>query len=103
MAHSVAIDDDFLVIASDAALCHFEAHEFALHAFSFLSCQCLAAIEVTFIQLAYPTEVRLKQRGGLVDVVAVERHSGFESESVTRGESTRQHAGWCFRLSRVKN
>src|SRR5215213_2063902 len=103
MAHSVAIDDDFLVIACNTAVRYFEAHEFALNAFSFLIGQRLATGEVAFIQLAYPAEVRFEQRGGLIDVVAIERHAGFESESVARGESTRQHAGWCIRLSGFEN
>src|ERR1044072_498968 len=103
MAHAVAIDQNFLVIARDSAVRHFEAHEFALHAFGFLTCERLATGKVALIQLAYPTTVRLEQRGGLVDVVAVERHSCFEPQSVARGESTRQHAGWRARLSRVEN
>src|SRR6185503_6673772 len=103
MSNALAINEDFLVIACNTAISYLEADEFALHAFFFLACERLAPGEVAFIQLAYPTEVRFEQRRGLVDVVAVERHARFESQSVARGQTTRQHACWCAGFSGVQN
>src|SRR5215213_5276613 len=89
MSNSLAVNEDLLVIASNATLCHLEAHELALHAFLFLTRQRFAAGEVALIQFAYPSEIRFEQCGGVVDVVAVERHSGFESQSITRCQAAR--------------
>src|SRR5215213_2934822 len=79
LSNSFAIDDYVLVIARDAALCHFKTDQLALHAFLFLLRECFATGEVAVIQFANPTEVCFEQRGRIVDVVAVKRHACFES------------------------
>ena len=59
---------------------------------SFCFCERLAPDEVALVELADPAEVGFEERVLFVDLVAVERHRGFEPQRVARGESAGQDA-----------
>src|SRR2546421_8002707 len=77
----------------DAAVDHLESSQFAARSFRFLTLQDIASEEVALLDLDDPAKVGLEGRGGLVDVVAVERHLRFEAKRVARAKSARFRSG----------
>ena len=61
--------------------------------FCLLAREHVAADEVALVELHDPAEVGLERGGGVVDVVAVERHLRLEAQRVARAEAARLHAG----------
>ncbi len=80
---------DRVLIAGDAPVDHLESDQQSRHARATLLQEDVAADEIALVELADPGEVRLQDRGRVVDVVAVERHFGFEPQRVARCEPRR--------------
>src|SRR5829696_7597350 len=100
LSNSLTFYDNFLIVARNTAFSHLETGELALHATFFLTCQRFAADEVALIQLANPSEIRLKESSGFVNLVTVQSHSRFESQRIAGSESTGNDPG---RRARVKD
>src|ERR1043166_1264376 len=84
---------DAIPMARDAAsVVGHEADELARDSLLLLPDECIASDEVALGELDEPAEVGLEGRGGVVDVVAVERHPHLEAERVAGAESRRRHA-----------
>src|SRR5436305_1173091 len=79
--------DDRVAVAADPAVDHLEADQLPPRPLRLLALQDVAAVEVALIQLDDPGQIRFQRRGGVVDVVAVERHPGFEAQRVARAEA----------------
>src|ERR1051326_4921701 len=101
--NALVVDDYFLIVARDAAVRDFKPNQLSFHALGFLLGQGFAADEVAFIEFTNPAEVCFEQRGGFVDLVAVERESGFEPERVAGSETAGQHALVAAEVSGVKD
>src|SRR5579883_40610 len=91
-AGGLAIEEHFVAIAADAAAAHLEADELARNAGLLLLHEGVAAEEIAFVELDDPIEAGFERRDGRVDLVAVERHFGFEPEGVARAETARADA-----------
>ena len=77
-------------MARDPALDHFEARQFSLRPFGLLTLEDVASHEIAFFELDDPGEVGFQRGGGVIDVVAIERHLRFEAERVARAEAARR-------------
>ena len=74
----------------DPAIDHFESDEFAPRPLRSLALEDIASHEVALFELDDPAEVRFERRGGVVDIISVQRHLRFEAKRVARAESA-----WC--------
>src|SRR5436305_7962455 len=85
--------DDLIAVAADSAIDHLESDELPARPFRLLALQDVAAVKVALVDFHDPPEVGFERRGGLVDVVAVERHLRFQAQRVARAEAARFRAG----------
>src|SRR5258708_7794808 len=86
-------DVGVVAVAADAAIEHLEADDFPLRAARLLLAQRARADKVVFLPAHDPVQVRFHSRRRLVDVVAVEAHTGFEAQRVARTETARDDVG----------
>src|SRR5579859_4718970 len=93
-----AVDEDFITIAGDAAPAHLKPHELAAYAAFLLPKQGCAADEISFIELDDADQVRLERRDGGVNLMAVERHFGFQPQRVAGAETAGFYAELLARL-----
>src|ERR1041385_8979114 len=91
-ADLLAAVDDRVSVPGDAAVDHLESDQFPARSLDLFALQHVAAVEVSLFELHDPAEVRLERRGGVIDVVAVERHLRFETQRVARAEAARFRA-----------
>src|SRR5262249_18781409 len=90
-----------VVVAGDAFIGHFETDELARQSFFFLLKEAITPYEIAFVQFANPAQVRFKHGCRAVNVVAIERHLGFEPESVARRQAAGQNAVWLARFENL--
>src|SRR5262245_8549774 len=86
------VDEYRIVVAGDAFIGHFKTDELALQSFFFLSGEAIAPNEIALVQFANPAKVGFEHGRRAVNVVAVERHLGFEPERVARRQAAGQNA-----------
>src|SRR3989442_15984924 len=67
-----AADQDGKAVASDPAVRHYQTDQFFAQPLSRLFEQRLAADEIPFLELAYPSQVGFENRGHLVELVTIE-------------------------------
>src|SRR5205823_12724168 len=87
--HLPAVEEDGKLVARDRLrLRHLESHETPLHTLKLLPLQRLLPRERrALVELHDKRQTRFVRRGGVIDVVAVERQAGLEAQRVTRAQS----------------
>src|SRR5574340_753723 len=87
-AGGLSVEKDRIAVAGDAPANDLEADQFPRGTAGLLRRQHGPPVEVPFriVERDDPAEARLDKRGGLVHVVAVEHHLGFEPQRVPRPE-----------------
>src|SRR5205823_13401886 len=85
-----------IIIARDAALDHFQAHQLAAQWLLLQLFQRAAAYEVArLLQLAPTIQTRFPHVYALRNLVSVKRQLGFEPQRVARAQAARQDAEFC--------
>src|SRR5207244_3648035 len=70
-----------------------EADELAARALRFLALEDVASHEITLVKFHDPAKVGFERRGGVVDVISVERHLRFETQRVSGPQTAWRHTG----------
>ena len=76
-----------VAVAGDGAVEHFEADNLPGDALGLLAHQHVAADELALVPADNPAQITLHDRAGLVHVVAVQAHGGFEAQRVARPQA----------------
>src|SRR6185369_12960690 len=88
----LSLDENVLAVASNSSIAHFKSDQLSPDAFFLLLCQPFAPDEITFVQFGDPTQVGFQQGRGLINLMTIQAHAGFESQRVSCCQTARQHA-----------
>src|SRR5690606_1221477 len=80
------------IVTRDAAVDQFETDDLAFNAGFFHFGNDIAADEIAFIKFCYPAESGFERRDLVAEFMAVKRHSGFEPQRISSGQSRRKNA-----------
>src|SRR5262249_44527951 len=87
-----AIEKHFVAIAADAPAAHLKPDQLARDSAFLLLRQRIAANELALLEFHDPPEVCFERGDRGIDLVSVERHLGFQPQSITSAQSARLDA-----------
>src|SRR6185295_10471692 len=77
-AEVLSLNENVLAVASNSSIAHFKSDQLLPDAFFLLFCQWFPPDEITSIQFGDPTQIGFQQSRGLINLMTIQAHAGFE-------------------------